>query len=575
MSYRRISVANLRNFALGLIVALAFQVHPALAADWSMPFFRSAIAVHNDASITVTETIQADFTVAKHGIYRNVPWRYQTKDGSSIQVPITIDRVERNNSTEPYTTSKVGDELVVKIGDANTTITGEQTYTIVYTAGAAVNFFGNQDELYWNVTGNDWEVPLQAVESSVQLDSQVSKDKLQVKCFTGATGSTAQDCTATADDSAGSFTANGQFLTLVFGWPKGVVTKPDNYDQIRTDAASLNPFPIPWIWIVILNLGLPVIAFALMLGYWLRHGRDPKGPGTVIAQYDPPDGLTPGEMGVLIDTQANHRDVIATMVDLAVRGYLTITETEKPGLFGLQKSKDYVLDKTTSQKFGPTLKSHERDLINSLFASGDKVALSDLKGTFADDIKKIKSHLYSQVAAAGYFVRNPQTVRITFVVLGVAIGALTFIAAAIGIFAFIPIGVLVIIFGIFMPQRTPQGAEAYWHAKGFKLFLEKAEKYRIHWQEKENIFETYLPYAMAFGVADKWTKAFASLQQEPPDWYHGSGNIFNTLVLWSALNNFSTVSAKSFAPPAASGGSGFGGGGMSGGGFGGGGGGSW
>lgn len=575
MSYHRISVANLRKFALGLIVVLAFQVHPALAADWSMPFFRSAITVHNDASITVTETVQADFSQAKHGIYRNIPWRYQTNDGSSIQVPITIDRVERNNSTEPYTTSKVGDELVVKIGDANTTITGEQTYTIVYTAQAAVNFFTDHDELYWNATGTNWEVPLQAVETSVRLDMQVSKDQLQVKCFTGATGSTAQDCTATVDDSAGSFTANGQFLTVVFGWPKGVVTKPDNYDQLRTGGTTTNDYLMPLAWLLILNIGIPLVALGVLFWYWLRHGRDPKGPGTVIAQYDPPPGMTPGEMGVLMDETANHRDIIATMVDLAVRGYLTITEKEKTGLLGLQKSKDYILDKTVPKTAGQPLRPHEQNMLASLFSTGNQVSLSELKGTFADDVKKIQSHLYTQVAADGYFLRNPQTVRMTFLILGAVVVGLGFITVPIGIFALIPIGVMLILFGFVMPQRTPKGAGAYWHAKGFKLFLEKAEKYRIHWQEKENIFEAYLPYAMAFGVADKWTKAFASLQQEPPNWYHGSGGTFNTLMLWSALNNFSTVSAKSFALPAASGSSGIGGGGMSGGGFGGGGGGSW
>lgn len=560
---------------LGLIIALAFQSQPAQAADWSMPFFRSAITVHNDASITVTEKIEADFTTAKHGIFRNIPWRYTTDEGTSIQVPITVERVERNDSTEPFTTSKVGDALQVKIGDADKTISGEQTYTIVYTVAAAVNFFDDHDELYWNITGHDWEVPLGAIEASVRLDAQVPKANLQVECFTGPPGSTAQDCSASSEDSGANFSATGQPLTVVFGWPKGVVTKPETYDQIRTDAASLNPFPIPWMWLIILNIALPVFGFAALLWYWLRHGRDPKSPGTVIAHYDPPPGLTPGEMGVLIDTHANHRDIIATMVDLAVRGYLTITETEKKGLLGLQKSKDYTLDKTIPKKTGPALKTHEQNLMNSLFSTGDQVALSDLKGTFADDIKKIQSALYAQVAQDGYFLRNPQNVRITFVILGAVVAGATFLTAAVGIFTPVVIGIMAMIFGLVMPQRTPKGAQAYWQAKGFKLFLEKAEKYRIHWQEKENIFEAYLPYAMAFGVADKWTKAFASLQQQPPNWYHGSNGSFNTLLLWSALNNFSAVSAKSFAPPAASGSSGFGGGGMSGGGFGGGGGGSW
>ncbi len=569
-------MANLRRFALGLIVALVWQIHPALAADWSMPSFRSAIEVHNDASITVTETVQADFFAAKHGIYRNIPVWYDNETGAGVSLPAEVTVVTRNGDDEPYATSiQDGRILEIKIGDPDKTITGGQTYVITYTAKAVVNFFEDYDELYWNATGVDWEVPLQTVATTVRLDAQVPKDQLRVKCFTGALGSTAQDCATSAEDSAASLSATGQPLTVVVGWPKGVVTKPDNYDQLRTAGATTGAFLLPLFWLLILNIGIPLIALGILFWYWMRHGRDPTGPGTVIAQYDPPPGMTPGEMGVLIDETANHRDIIATMVDLAVRGYLTITEKEKNGLLGLQKSKDYVLDKTAPKKADQPLRPHEQNMLASLFSTGDQVSLSELKGTFADDIKKIQSDLYTQVAADGYFLRNPQTVRTTFLIIGVVVAGLGFFTAAIGIFATIPIGVLLILFGFVMPQRTPKGVQAYWHAKGFKLFLEKAEKYRIHWQEKENIFESYLPYAMAFGVADKWTKAFAGLQQEPPQWYHGSGGTFNTLLLWSALNNFSAVSAKSFAPPAASGSSGFGGGGMSGGGFGGGGGGSW
>ena len=539
-----------------------------------MSFFRSDISVHDDASITVTETIQADFSVAKHGIFRNIPWRYTTDDGGTMQVPVQVTRVARNGESEPYTTSYSGDNLEIKIGDADTTITGEQTYTIEYSAQAAVNFFSDHDELYWNATGHDWEVPLGAVEVSVRLDTLVAKDQLQVRCLTGVVGSTASDCVATTDDSAVSATTVGQPLTVVFGWPPGFVTKPENYDQIRSTAGTTlieRIFKTPIVFWG-LNGAFPLLALMGMMWHWRQRGRDVPGKGTVIAQYEPPSGLTPGEMGTLYDEQANHRDVIATMVDLAVRGHLTITQLTTKKFLGT--STDYQLDQLHPTKTTP-LKDHEKQILEGLFSGGERVTLSKLKGTFADDVKKIQGSLYDQVRDQGYFTANPNTIRTLYIVAGLIVAGAGFFLVPFLIFGPIVVGLVIAGIGPFMPKRTAKGAEALWHAKGFKLFLEKAEKYRIKWQEKENIFETYLPYAMAFGVADKWTKAFEGLQRESPGWFHGNGNTFNTIMFWSALNSFSTASAKSFAPPAASGGSGLGGGGFSGGGFGGGGGGSW
>lgn len=198
-----------------------------------MESFHSDISIHNDASITVVETIQANFSIDKHGIYRTIPFQYATDNGGTLSVPLHVDSITRDGNAEPYSTSISGNNLTIKIGDANVTITGAHTYVITYTAQAAVNFFSDHDELYWNVTGDAWDVPLGAIEATVRLDSQVSQDQLQARCLTGATGTTGSDCQSTLSDSAATFTASGQPLTIVFGWPTGVVTKPSNYDQLR------------------------------------------------------------------------------------------------------------------------------------------------------------------------------------------------------------------------------------------------------------------------------------------------------------------------------------------------------
>lgn len=553
---------------------LMFWAH-SVQAQVTFQTFGAEIAVNHDASITVTEDISVRFDEPRHGIFRVIPYHYSLPNGNTASIPITITNVVQDGADVQYTTLTDRQNLTVKIGDPNETITGIHTYRLVYTAEAAVNFFSDHDELYWNVTGNDWPTMFQRVSAVVHLPSTYDASLVKTTCYTGPVESKNQNCQVSNDTTSATFSSQ-DFLTIVVGWPTGVVVKPANYDQLRAQAAQPTGLFRSAVGQLVVNVLLPILAGLVLLRHWRKHGRDPQSKRTIIAQYDPPNNLTPGEMGVIVDERANTRDIIATIIDLAVHGRLTITELAEQKFLGLGQTKDYQLTKIKTPPQKRELQPHEAALLENLFADGQSVKLSDLKGTFADDLHQSQSDLYDQVVSQGYFVSNPNTVRIKFIIAGVSVIALGFLTSAVGIFTPFIIGAMILIYAPLMPKRTALGVEAAWHARGFKLFLATAEKYRLQWQERENIFEEYLPYAMVFGVADKWSKAFAGLQQPPPSWYHGAGGAqFNSIVLWSALNNFSTVSAKSFSPPAASGASGFGGGGFSGGGGGGGGGGGW
>lgn len=567
----------MRRLVLLATLAFSFLAVPAFAADTTYTSFSSDITVNTDASISVTETVVVDFNVAKHGIFRNIPFRYDTGNGGSISVPIEDVRVLQDSSEATFTTSKQGKNVVLKIGDADRTLTGSHTYIISYTAQAAVNFFDDHDELYWNVTGDDWEAPISKVSATVHLPSDVAAADVQAACYTGTQGSKEQDCESTTASSVVTFTAP-TFLTAVVGWPKGIVTKPADYDTIRS-STSTRVFVAPlshtaWLAILVGNLLAAAAIVAWFVRWWLTHGRDPKSRGTVIAQYDPPDGLRPGEVGTLYDEKAETRDVIATIVDLAVRGYLVIEEGEKKGFLGIGGGKDYTL--LRKKQPDQALKPYEEKLMSSLFKDGESVKLSELKGSFANDLHAVQKLMYEQTVTDGYFSANPDSVRKKYFIIGLLLFFLGSGLMVVFIFVLPLAGILAMLVAKAMPQRTAKGVEAAWHSRGFREFLHTAERYRLKWQEKEHIFEQYLPYAMVFGVAEQWTKTFKDIAMEQPSWYHGSpGSMFNSLVLWSALSNFSTTATQSFVPPAATGSSGFGGGGFSGGGFGGGGGGSW
>lgn len=554
--------------------------------------FASDIDVREDGTIAVTERIDYFFAAPRHGIYRDIPVRYDV-DGKTVIVPVQVLGVsDAEGNGIGYQVIKERNFTRVKIGDPNVTITGAQTYVISYSAAGAIRYglenpdtHKMQDQLYWNVTGFEWQVPIRRVSATVRLPAAAAEEDIATKCYTGPYGSTAEDCVKGARGSVASFGANDT-LTAVVGFPEGIVAK------LLPKAPGILELAAPF-----LPLLLPVAVVGLLTLLWWTRGRDPAGKGTLVVEYDPPQGLTPAEVGVILDEDAGLKDVSAIIVDLAVRGYLKIREIEKQGL--LLKSTDYEFERLKDFTNDATLKPFEERLLVALFGGAGKIArVSDIKEghTFYDDLPKIKRKLYDRLTSDGYFPTDPAKVRAAYAAVGIVVIVIMFmfvgpgfmfsgtVAGNTGLGIFFS-GVAVLLFAPLMPRKTPKGVEALEHALGFREYLDKAEKYRMKWQETENVFEKFLPYAMVFGVVDKWTKAFEGMNVPPPTWYEGRSAFgatgsFNPVMFYGALAamNSSMSTAMTSRPQQSSSGSGFssgGGGGFSGGGFGGGGGGSW
>jgi len=306
----------------------------------------------------------------------------------------------------------------------------------------------------------------------------------------------------------------------------------------------------------------------------------PLREGETPVEFVPPDGLRPGELGTLIDFEAGVLDVTATIIDLAVRGYLKIEEVDKEWY---QFKHDWKLIKLAKDE---PLKEYERSLYSGLFQSGDEIKISDLKNTFAARMSKVRTLLMDDAMAQKWFTRKPGTVKVLWGLLGILVlaggVALTILlavathAALLGIPVIIG-GILLLIASRWMPKRTAKGYAVLRHTLGFKRFIDESEKHRAQFAERANIFSEYLPYAVVFGATEKWAKAFEGLADEvdTSSWYV-SQHAFNYAVFSSAIDGFATTSAGTLtSSPASSGSSGFSGGGFSGGGGGGGGGGSW
>jgi uncharacterized membrane protein len=571
-----------RLFALSLIAFLVALPAFAAVRQIVIQHFDDEVVVSEDGTIDVTETIEARFSGENwHGLYRSIPIEYTNPQG--LNYTLLIDQVSATDSdgrTLKWEQSSEGRYTKFKIYIPNA---DDSTHTIVfhYRVLDALRFFEDHDELYWNVTGNDWEVPIQSASAHIALPAGVTG--LHAIAYTGAMNSRAQDAVVEVKDNSVDIHTTRPLsfhegLTAVVGFDKGFVHPPSGATKFIQFLRSNIP------------LLIPIIVFFVMFWLWWTRGRGPERQAIAV-QYEPPDKLTPGECGTLVDNEAAMRDITATLVDLAVKGYMTIEQRDESHLLGLSHSKEYIFHLKKPPAEWTAARPHEQQMLSALFDNGAStdVKLSDLQNHFYTQLPGIRDSIFQALMSDNYYLHRPDTVRQGYIGAGLAIGFLTvagnvFLAHATGIasatwvIAGIASGLVICAFGYFMSARTVTGQRALEKVLGFEDFLGRTQKDQIDRLEKTpELFEKYLPYAMALHVEKKWVQAFSGIAMQPPGWYQGSyGGGFMPYLLVSDLNMMSMQAGSTMASsPRSSGGSGFGGGGGAGGGFGGGGGGGF
>ena len=564
------------------VFLFALPVH----AEEKINNFVSNIKINSDASFHVEEKIDYDFeNLEKHGIYRDIVYKYNINDKTYI---INIDNVsvtDENNNKVNFVVSDIRGIKNIRIGDADILVSGRKTYIINYDVERALNSFENHDELYWNVTGNGWNVPIENVETIIELPTSSPIMDSQVTCYAGDYGSK-DTCTSfdfkfvansTEDISGAVFHTKdllaNQGMSVVLGFAKNIV-------NIKVE----EPLPTIPLWLSIILLivvfgGLPIFVLIVMILLWYFKGRDENLHDPIIAQYDSPENLPPGVVGTILDERVDKQDVSSEIIYLAIAGYFKINRLESKKF--LIKSVDYQLDKL--KEADDNLKEYQKILLNAFFKKGNSVKLSTLKYELFADFKKATKEMYNFVSDNNYFVKNPTKVRLYYNIIGmvfVGLGMFTFpVLTMFSVLGLGVSGVIIILFAAVMSKRTLKGIKARNYILGLKEYIKVAEKERIKFhnapEKNPQTFEKFLPYAMVFGLEKEWAKQFEGIYLEQPTWYSGADlATFSAISFVSELGNFGTVANTSFAQNSGSS-SGFSSGGFSGGGFGGGGGGSW
>ena len=545
------------------------------------------LAVHPDGSLDVTEQLTIGFTGQWQGINRDLSLHHNTAQGRATKLDVTTGYITSENGDRPPVEESTTDNgwtrrLHIYITQAADT---DRQITIRYHVANAIRFFFARsgqpafDELYWNVTGDSWDMPIDSVHARVVLPDGVTPTRTAV--YTGKRGSIVTDAKIEKHGNEVDFTLLRRLnpyegMTIGVGWPAGHVAGRPNEARERLMAV------VQWSPLLI-----PFIVFFLAYKAWDKRGRDPK-EGSYVVRYEPVEGASPAELGTLVDNSADMDDITATLVDLAVRGFIRIEEVTESHLLGLSKSTDYILHILRDRSQWTGLKPHEERYLATLSTIApvgeSSVKVSELRNQFYTSLPTIRNAIYDGLVSRGYYLERPDKVKqkwVLFTFLSVFAGGV--LAALAGkwmwvvvtpgtlIFATALTTLILMVFSRIMPARTIAGARAREATLGFKEFLGRVEEERMKKMiTSPEMFERFLPYAMALGVADKWAKAFEDIYREPPTWYVGGTGQFSASSFSHTISTMSSAAASSMASSPGS--SGSGGGGSSGGGSGGGGG---
>jgi len=583
--------------SFGWLAAVPTVAH-AEESDDRITEYKVVATFDSTGTAAVQLNLSVDFGDTEgHGPYLVFPLR-QAIEGDLDHwrmVDVKVGQVTSPSGADPTLATEESDgNLVIRVGSEGRTFTGVQTYQVNYTVSGLIAANQSQsglDEVNWNAVGSDWKVPIDHVEVTLVGPTDVTR----TACFSGSLYDTT--CPSAHTATAATFSAEGlepgNGMQVVAGFPAGTFTDVEPRYTKRYTVQNMfpaNPYTVSVTALLsVLGLGLLIkrtrrrdeVFVGLTPGVVPAPGQQATvgaadGDAPVAVAFTPPKEVRPGEAGTLLDNVADDRDVTATIVDLAVRNQIQITQTAP---------KEWTFVRRFNAE--DQLADYEEELLDRLFAGSNRVTTEDLRDeSYAGMLTEVRGNLYRRVVDLQWYQANPSHVRaaaigggIALIVVGAGLGFLAgFLGWGLIGLAGVIVGAGVLVRNNHFGRRTATGSAVLAQTKGFELYLTTAEADQIKFEEGIDVFSRYLPYAIVFGVAERWTKIFQELADQGrytfnPYWYAGYGFAPRLDQLGSSLSALGSTMSSSLqaATAATSGGSGFSGGG----GFGGGGGGTW
>ncbi len=550
----------MKKFIFLIFFFLLFIFKPQVSFAEVIHSYDVNITADKNGEMYIVETINYDFEdLYRHGIYRYIPLYSKVGDLYRV-IKIKNIKIQRDGANEKFTVSKNKEQVYFKIGDPDKTINGQHLYKISYTVenGIGSNFEGH-DEIYWNITGSNWQVQIEKATATVSTD--FSANLTDFICFEGSIGSKDQTCKITGNNVVSSqILYPGLGLTIVAVYPVNTFPKSVLLKELpKTIAEQIGSWFLKNLHLIyiFLNIVLPLTLF-----YWYQTHKNKKRFGAPTVNFDIPKDdkgkrLPPALCGTIDTARLERNDTVATIFDLAIRKYIKLEETKTTRKLLPDKSEQKIIKlKENDGK----LSSFEKTLFKRLFESGDSIKVSDLKLDFYKTFSEMEKEVFNELVDKKYYIKNPKNQKAFLIVFGMwSLFTLNIILA-----------ITLFLLAKKLNGRTALGDEIDYKIDGLKLFLKSMDR-NYKWQaEKFYIVEQMIPYAMALGYIDKFMEALKIIKPDyNPSWYRGySGNFY---IGYAAFYAASSSNMTTSAPSSSSGFSG----GSSGGGGGGGGGGSW
>ncbi len=637
-------VRNKKQFVL--VLACFYMFPPMVSAAERILDFHSDITVREDGTMRVSETIRvrAEGKNIRRGIYRDFPTSYKDTHGHTVNVKFDLLEVLRDGKAEPHHIESLSNGVRIYIGSKDRYLRPDvYSYRLIYITDRQLGFFAEHDELYWNVTGADWRFTIDEASAAVSLPASIAAEKIKLAAFTGPQGAKGRAYQADIGlDGVARFKTTapltpGSGLTIVAMWPKGHIQEPTAMQRISFMLADN-------LDVLIGLLGLLVLV-VYYWNVWTRVGRDPQG-GVIYPRFEPSKGFSPASMRFISRMGYDNKAFATALVNMGVKGYLIIDEHKDDYTLTLAKKSRSDMAPGENAIIKRLFDGSDRIKLERKNHKQIRSAMQDHKASLRGDYERIyfqknRTYVYIGIAisavlilamfmlrgteqgAASLFIvvwltgwsfavgflglrvirafRAMKGIGSAISVVGAALFALPFfIGELVGLgvlFAQASLGAILVLAAViatnigffhWMKAPTRAGRALLDEIEGFKMYLGIAEKERmLQMQGPERtpeLFEKYLPYAVALDVEQPWAEQFtdvlakAQLTDEGayhPAWYRGKSWDSNrvsgfTSGLGASLAN--TVASASTAPGSSSGG---GGGGFSGGGGGGGGGGGW
>lgn len=549
--------------------------------DWYIKEFKTRIEVLSDDSAIITEDIIADSGKAiKHGIFRILPIETKTPDGT-IYTPIELISItDFNNQPYKYNTSKEYKTITWKIGDAKINVSGENNYRIKYRVDNIIRDQAGADELYWNLSGNYWDLEIDSFKAEIILPPEINSDNSEIFLYSGSFGDKNNELASYAWSTANALEiiankslSKREGLSISLSFPKGyikhqIITKESTtpLSQLATKQLASNS----WLAIILALLYIllvPVLVFIIAYIYYRRRQKiNIYQHRLIVTEYSPPDNISPIILGYLSGQKNTSSLITASIVRMAVLKLLVIKEEAKKVLF--IKSEYLEFTKTDTQDNYQQLDETEKYIYDLIFKDNNTVNSNSLKEVFLRQQLVINNKIKQVAKDRGYLLKKNDKLKRNYL-----IAAIIFFL----ILSFLPAIILIIFYGK-VSNLSEKGEKLHWQIKGFKQYLTVAEKGRHSFYEKENIFTKFLPYSIAIGSVKEWAKKMQDIYGEEYindslNWYLGASTLSSISKLDSITNNINSISHNISSSTGSS--SGMGGGGFSGGGSGGGGGGGW